>query len=267
MDLLLTLCLAASPPAPVRLRAGEAYTVRAPAGAPAAVQWFVLQPRPEDASNAKACGTPPAPGCHAPLHFQLRRLPALEGRRSFPLAEVPALAAAGTHRLLAAGAGDEERVVGEEALAFAQTVVIREGDDYLGYLSELLGVPFVFWPTEVDGVHQTDARLAADCVSTVLYGRRREGCALPWYGPGVLPSFMASVPDGAAAAGDVLTFGFQTAVLAKDTPPLGQVDAGDLVIHAWHGVVERVPFGTLAYRGLPYRVLRWRGCPVKARAP
>jgi hypothetical protein len=62
---------------------------------------------------------------------------------------------------------------------------------------------------------------------------------------------------GEVKPGDVLYFGFQTAVLSRDLPPLGRLDAGDLVIHTYHGVAEEIPLGRLPYRRSAVEVLRW----------
>lgn len=264
--------------APIVVRADAAAEVvlTAPAALPDPVRWFALDPIAADYSNAKRCGRPPAAGCHDPIRYRVRPLAAAPGR-SLRVADVPELSGPGTHRVRAAaappagaGAGEE---AGEEALEGAFTLVVRADDSYVGYLTELLGVPFVYWPAHLSGVgHQTDARLGADCVSTVIYGRRRMGCPVPYYVPAALFRLAAPVPPdahGAPAvrAGDVLHFGFQTAVLAEDRPPLGRLDDGDLVIHAYHGLVERVPFGSLPYRVYRHEVLRWPECRPPARRP
>ena len=261
---------AAPEPVVVRADAAREVVLTAPAELPEPVRWFALDPIAADYSNARRCGRPPAEGCHDPIRYRTRPLPA-QGR-SLRVAELPELSAPGTHRVIAARAGEPGGEVGEEALAGAFTLVVREDDSYVGYLTELLGVPFVYWPTRVAGAgHQTDARLGADCVATVIYGRRRMGCGVPYYVPAVLFRLAAPVPpgpDGApeVRAGDILHFGFQTAVLAEDRPPLGRLDDGDLVVHAYHGLVERVPFGALPYRVYRHHVLRWPECRPPAGA-
>lgn len=255
----------AGPGTTVLLRAGADREVAAPADLGDPVRWFALDALVRDYDNVRHCGRPATHRCHDPLRYRRRALPALDGRRTFRASELPELRAAGTHRIVPAPAVGEGEV-GEEALAGAITIVVRPDESYVGYVSELIGVPFVYWPDELPGAgHQTDLRLGADCVATVIYGRRRQGCATRYVAPAVLYRIAAPVPLGADGkpqirAGDILHFGFQTAVLAEDRPPVGELDDGDLVLHAYHGLVERVPFGALPYRGYTYRVLRWPEC-------
>jgi hypothetical protein len=56
----------------------------------------------------------------------------------------------------------------------------------------------------------------------------------------------------------VLDFGFQTAVLVQDGGLRGILDAEDEVVHAYHALVERVPYGVLPYTKGPMVVRRWR---------
>jgi hypothetical protein len=192
----------------------------------------------------------------------------LRGRATFDVQDEPRLSAPGTH-LLVAGIGD--RPSHQNALEALQ-VVVRRGDGYVGLLTELLGVPFVLGPGTVPGLgHQTDLRLGADCVALVIYGRRRLGERVPYVAPSLLRRWLrpvASAPaliraDGTVAylpgvrEGDVLHFGFQTAVLSRDLPPVGQLDRGDLVLHSYHRLAEEVPLGSLPYAGHAVEILRW----------
>ena len=137
---------------------------------------------------------------------------------------------------------------------------------------ELLGLPFALFPARIPGVgHQTDRRLAADCVALVVYGRRRLGEPVGYIAPLALRRHLTHIgsaqalvrADGSVAdvgpvrEGDVLDFGFQTAVLARDMSLAGKLDPDDIVIHSYHGLVEEVPLRRLPYRHQPVEVLRW----------
>jgi hypothetical protein len=215
------------------------------------VRWFLEEPLARDYDNVAACGAPgPDPRCSAPLEYRRTPLPQLDGQCCFDAA--PLVTGPGTRQLVAVGER-EHRV----------QLVVRRDDTYVGLVSELVGVPFALWPRQTeDGAHQTDARISADCVSTVIYGRRRLGEDIPYVSPRGLLRFTEPVPPGEASPGDVLHFGFQTAVLAEDTAPLGVPDDDDRILHAHHALVEETVFGALPYRDQPYTVRRFTPRPA-----
>ena len=57
--------------------------------------------------------------------------------------------------------------------------------------------------------------------------------------------------------GDILHFGFQTAVVVEDRPPLGLLTEADVIIHSYHGVAEEVPLGKVPYAHFPFELRRW----------
>ncbi|WP_164000178.1 hypothetical protein [Pyxidicoccus caerfyrddinensis] len=215
-------------------------------------RWYLLAPLPLDYDNT-SCGQ----RCVVPIVYAWRELPALRGLSAFDARDVPELASPGTHRLLAR-AEAPTAPPGASDLAAAWELVVRRDDSYAGYASELIGVPFVLFPRHLpDGRHQTDARLGADCVALTIYGRRRLGEAMPYVAPSALHRFTWRV-TGPVRAGDVLHFGFQTAVLAEDRAPMGVLDAGDLILHTFHGLAEERSLGDVPYHSAPYEVRRWK---------
>ncbi|MFT3917375.1 MAG: hypothetical protein QM704_25805 [Anaeromyxobacteraceae bacterium] len=257
----------------VFLREGESVTL----AEEGAARWSILDPAPADYDNVTACGPfGPSRGCAAPIRYVERALPALDGRARVDTSDVAELGTPGTHLLLARGVHD----TGPATPTDAVQVVVRRDDGYVGRLTELLGVPFVLGPARLPDIgHQTDARLGADCVALVVYGRRRLGEPVPYAAPARLHGWLTKVtaapalvcPDGSFAElagvreGDVLHFGFQTAVVSRDRPPLGILDPGDLVIHTYHRLAEERPVGALPYARHPVEVLRWPGV-TNARA-
>src|SRR5204863_2951015 len=123
------------------------------------------------------------------------------------------------------------------AVAGWAAIVVRRDDTYAGYLTELVGTPFVFWPTG----REVDERLGADCVALVIYGRRRLGRRVPYVSPRGLAKLTARVAAGRfprdpsrgspapvpIQVGDVVHFGFQTAVVVEDRPPRGVLTEHD----------------------------------------
>lgn len=255
------------------------------------IRWTLAVPVAGDYDNPGHCRGLPADGCHDPVRYREEELIGLRGRFDFDAAQDPGLSAPGSHRLAvrlvwrgstlsfpATLAGEVDDGVAADLLE----VVVRRGDDYVGLLTELLGVPFSLGPVRLAGIgHQTDRRLAADCVALVIYGRRRLGEHVPYVAPPLLrerlerigsaPSLVdeaGAVADvGHVRAGDVLHFGFQTAVLSRDGPPVGRLDGDDLVIHTYHGVAEEVALGRLPYRGHAVEVLRWPSQPKASGIP
>lgn len=252
--LLLTLALAGDARAgePIFLLEGQALRLQSVAPDP---RWYLLQPAAGDYQNPLPC--PKKGDCAVPIRYTWIELTALRGQTSVEVSSVPELRTPGTHRVRPSGTPLLE-VATPEDLPGAVEVVVRRDDTYVGYASELIGVPFVLNPTlGPDGRHQTDAREGADCVALVIYGQRRLGRDIPYVAPAALERWTAPV-TGPVQAGDVLHFGFQTAILAEDRGTVGVVDAPDLVLQTWHGLAEILPFGELTYRDAPLQVLRWQ---------
>jgi len=253
---------------------------------PRAVQqstrWVIATPVAGDYDNTRRC-TPEqiAKGCHEPIRYDLAELEQLRGAVRVDVREVPRLAAPGTHRIAVrvvwhgrelASPGPTDASEGDALVPAMLEIVVRRDDTYVGYLTELLGVPFVLGPRRLPGVgHQTDQRLGADCVALVVYGRRRLGEPLGYVAPSVLKEWTTLVGSadslvalngqvadiGRVQTGDILHFGFQSAVLSKDNPPVGQLDENDVIIHTFHGVAEEVRLRQLPYRHHAVEVRRW----------
>ncbi len=160
-------------------------------------------------------------------------------------------------------------------------VVVRKDDSYLGYLTELNGSPFIFGSAGPDGRNQTDRLLGADCADLAVYGRRRLGAGAQYtstyHFDEQAPELARAVAlDGGKAtdrkgraisfgphgvkAGDVLHFpgSRHVAVLWEDRPPLGVLDASDLMFHTCWGPPTVEAIGDAPCASLPWRVLRWR---------
>jgi hypothetical protein len=261
----------------------------APADVAASARWFLARPIAGDYSNPGAC--PPArrsDGCHDLIGYDVTELESARGKLELEGSAPPALAALGPHRLAMSVEWEGRLLIWPEGSSLHATdaslpawleLVIGRDQGYVGRLTELLGVPFVLGPASLPDLgHQTDLRLGTDCVALAIYGRRRLGERWPHVAPAVLLEWLEPVGSapalvdaegrvadvGAVQEGDVLHFGFQTAVLARDNPPRGRLDATDIVIHAYHGLVEELPLARLPYRAQAVDVLRW---PGPSRAP
>jgi hypothetical protein len=237
-------------------------------GEAASIRWFLAVPRALDYDNRALCGPGASATCHARIAYDAREVPGAEGRGRIDVHAFPDLSALGTHRVgatvsfrgaaLASSPQLAPGPVEEDTAEALVQVVVRRDDTYVGYLTEQLGTPFVHAPARLrGGRHQTDARIGADGTTLVVYGRRRMGERLRYVAPDGLLALTRPIADAPVAPGDVLRFGFQPAVLSVDRPPKGRLDPSDLVIHAYRGVAEEVPLGTLPYRDASVDVLRW----------
>jgi hypothetical protein len=232
----------------VFLREGEEAFIKADA---ADAAWFINSPVPLDYDNSGCEST----DCVQEIRYTTTELKSFSARRSVELHSVPQLYGMGTHELILRAA--DGRTVNIQ-------VVVRRDDSYVGYLSEMLGVPFVYWPRLTAKGHQTDFREGADCVSLAIYGKRRQGHDIPYVAPARLYDLTTvignsyALEDVSIAEGDILHFGFQTAVIFRDSEPVGRLDAGDIIIHTYHKSAEMRPFGELPYREMDFDILRWR---------
>ncbi|MBN1946929.1 MAG: hypothetical protein JW797_14745 [Bradymonadales bacterium] len=233
------------------------------------IRWLEWRPMARDYDNSERCRPGSDLECPQPIEYRAVELVALRDRWTVALTSVPTLSGLGTHRLEVRWMEanhpviEELRTLSLDEITRLFELVLRRDDTYVGYLTELLGLPFVYWPVEIEGAgHQTDLRLGADCVALVIYGRRRLGERLPYLAPPALRRLAWRVGGSqeeklAIRPGDILHFGFQTAVISRDNEPEGQLNEEDLIIHTYHGLAEEVPFHQLPYRQHPFDLLRW----------
>lgn len=223
----------------------------APGGKDTAVSWYFVRPLALDYDNTKNCHTPGY--CVTPIRYGEMKIPIDPADQLAP-ANTGLIHGPGTYLFIRRDGSSETRY----------RLAVRRSDDYVGYLTELLGVPFVYAPSYIKGKgHQTDAGLGADCVAVVIYGMRRAGRKIRYVGPPALYNLMHKIGDSTRLnkigirAGDVLHFGFQTAVITQDVPPLGVLNDNDRIIESYHRYVEEVRFSDLPYRNMPFDILRW----------
>ena len=230
------------------------------------IQWYRLTHKPLEYNNLQECGTPNGNHCAQSIEYFWHEVPALAGHVRIDLKDYPTIFIPGTHRFrLSAG-------FPQIAPTPANTteIVIRRDNTYAGYVSELLGLPFIFWPRNTaPGFHQTDRRFGADCVATLIYGQRRLGHKVPYVAPHGLFRYIEPIPAKnniqTIQVGDVLHFGHQTAILSQDKKPFGILNKDDMVIHAYPNSVREEKLGDLPYRFLAYRVYRWKTNPKLVR--
>lgn len=224
------------------------------------LKWYRLNALPLDYNNVEACGLK-TPGCVAPIRYQWEELSVLENKTVFQTKNYPQIFTLGTHRIQPSLSPLKEPASTQNT----REIVIRRDNSYVGYVTELMSTPFVFLPKETIQGHQTDLRLGADCVATLVYGQRRLGHDIPYVGPDGLDRFTQRVPrigdQQPIARGDILHFGSQTAVVSKDLPPIGLLNKEDLIIHSYHRLVEEIPLAKASYAKASFEVRRWHAQP------
>ena len=136
-------------------------------------------------------------------------------------------------------------------------LVVREGNTYVGMLTELLGAPFILPPKRLGTFgHQTDLRVGTDCAELAIYGMRRLGHDIPYCGPQGITKYLKPTTD--IRKGTLLHFGFQVSVLYKDRGVLGKLDRPDILIHAFEDRVVLQAIGETSLVGKSCRFYRWK---------
>lgn len=267
-------------PAALYLRAGEAFRVRLAIEGATGIRWFLVSQDAGPFDNAKVCGPGTFRGkCHERIGFSARELVSVRGLAAFEGALVPELARLGTKRLAVSylNPSGERRewpagsLDGGDVEDFIRVpeVVVRSDDSYAGMLTELIGQPFVFYPVRLPALGwQTDLRAGGDCVALVIYGQRRLGSTYSYKAPRALRrdlrarftglKYTRLSMDPAKAVpvrrGDVLHFGFQTAVVYSADGMLGP---DTLIIQSFYDGVAIKKFSELPYRDYDFDVLTW----------
>ncbi len=142
-------------------------------------------------------------------------------------------------------------------------VIVRENDSYIGYLSELIGLPFVI-PPKLIGTqgHQTDLRLGTDCAEFAIYGVRRMGYKIPYCGPRGILEYLERSDE--LNPGTIIHYGYQVSVLYEDRGVIGTLDSEDLLIHAYQDRVAIEILGTLELAKREYKLYKWKNLKPNA---
>jgi len=187
----------------------------------------------------------------------------------------------GTHLFLS-GVVDAERITSSNIIADYRDsivqVVIREDDSYIGYLTELFNTPFIWMPKRFSSMHQTDSCLGSDCISFVIYGKRRQNVEIQ-YMPlshigrytddlfnqafkqtnGIYISEDARpVTTANIRREDLIYFGPHIAVFYRDAGVIGTLDKDDLIIHSIGCGAHISTIENSLYYRFPVRILRWK---------
>jgi hypothetical protein len=150
-----------------------------------------------------------------------------------------------------------------------------QGDNYLGKLTEIFNLPYVYGSAmlRADGKTSADARYGADCANFIVYGRRREGWNIPYVNPkDLLPHLeeldeFKGFQDGLAYGrhgpiqltpallknGLLLHFGKHVAAVYEDHE--GALTEQTRVVHQLETYPEITTFGAMARRYKQIRIM------------
>jgi len=142
-------------------------------------------------------------------------------------------------------------------------LINKQSEGYIGYLEELLNVPFVLPPRRLKEKHQTNLRLGVDCAEMAIYGRRRQGYTIPYCGPRHLMEYLISTDK--VEAGTIISFGnnYQISVIYEDRGKRGILDDEDLLIHAYKDKAEINSLGESGLNKYPFRLYQWKNIIAK----
>jgi hypothetical protein len=155
-----------------------------------------------------------------------------------------------------------------------------EGDGYIGKLTEIFNLPYVYGSAllRVEGQYSADARYGADCSNFIIYGRRREGFKLKYMNPQqLIPSLVqidkySALVKGIAYGqhgpiqvtpelvrnGLLLHFGKHMAAVYRADPRGGVLGENTLVVHQLETYPEITTFGAMAAKYKEIRIMTFK---------
>lgn len=138
---------------------------------------------------------------------------------------------------------------------YVSQIIKTESEGYLGHLEELLNLPYVLSPRLYKGSHQTELKLGVDCVSLVIYGRRKQGYKIPYCTPTAIKQYLQKTNE--YKKGVILHFGTHLTVLYTANNPL-KLEPHDLIIHAFKDKAEITPIGNTEFYTQPHQLFNWK---------
>jgi len=226
----------------------------------ARVEWIALTPEhvrcnlgAERADEIGfASGAPPRPRWRATTLRQHGRSLPMEALRTF----FDGRTGCGAIRLQA-------RVEVNNRIRETPAIEVRRlaGAGFRAALTEQFGLPYLFGSGNLrDGTNTgPETGWGADCANFLVYALRRQGRQIPWCNPRQLKKYLepvmlkagageAKFGEEDAAEGLIIHFGNHVAALLEDRPPIGTLDATDVVAHQLEGVPEMLSLGELLAR-------------------
>ena len=155
-------------------------------------------------------------------------------------------------------------------------VTIRKDDTFIGYLTEMMGQPYI-WASAgpSDKAHQSEHLEGSDCADLMVYAARRAGLTIPYGWTGSLKQHARVLGAGDLAAdgvyrdrggapvpfpqpGDLILFPRHVGALTVDRGTIGVVDVDDLMIHTLFDSPKEQALRDSGYADNPIELLRWK---------
>ncbi len=135
------------------------------------------------------------------------------------------------------------------------------GTGFRAAISEQFGLPYLFGSGQLwDGTDSgPEMNLGADCANFLVFALRRQGLQIPWADPKELRTHLhliaASIEPGITHVTDddleqglIVHLRSHVAAVMEDCPPVGILDANDLVAHQLKGEPEILTLGELLHQ-------------------
>ncbi len=153
------------------------------------------------------------------------------------------------------------RIEASDWIRETPTMEIRRfaGSGFRAALTEQFGLPYLFGCGGLrDGDNAgAETGWGADCANFLVHALRRQGRRIPWSNPKRFRRYLEPLQESAsladaprftkedAEAGVILHFGTHVAALFEDRPPLGVLNAEDIVAHQLEGPPQMLSLGEL----------------------
>jgi hypothetical protein len=146
-------------------------------------------------------------------------------------------------------------------------VMVRMGDDYLGVMTELANLPYIFGSTELGREpHQAERAIGVDCADLMIYGLRlmdhdlgyRSSRTLAPVSKLIAKSGGAHIAVGPSGVrpGDWIIFPGHVGAFYEDRGVIGRLDPQDLLMHISWKELAIEPITDSGYGDMPFEVRR-----------
>lgn len=161
------------------------------------------------------------------------------------------------------------------------TIEIRrsDGKGFRAALREQFGLPYLFGSGALRAGANSgpETGWGADCSNFIAYALRRQGLRVPWSNPKQLRRYLEPMAERIGVddkpnftadeleRGLVVHLGSHVAAVLEDRPPLGVLDAGDIVAHQLEGVPALISVGDIlrARKTARFDLLRVTAPPIQ----
>ena len=155
-------------------------------------------------------------------------------------------------------------------------VSIRRDDRFVGFMTEMMGQPYV-WASAglTDTTHQSERLEGSDCADLMVYGARRMGKRIAYTWTGGLPAVTKLLASGTRGddgiyrdkngkplpytqEGDLILFPRHVGALTADKGEKGVLDDQDLILHTLFDSPKEQPIADSGYAQTAVEIRRFR---------